>query len=292
VRDSENRQAYVLVVPVVAAITLLVIAPIIWGIAISFTNTKVIGANTSYAFTLDAYVRALGDRNIWRLFKVTAIFTLGTVIGSLVLGLSAALILNMNVPGRAVARALIIVPWAVPHVAAALVWEWMLNPNYGLIGYATLGLGLSGGHVNWLSNTTTALPALIVVNVWKTYPFAMVVLLAALQGVRQELLEAAELDGANAFHRFRDVTMPAIAPTMLIAALLLTVWSLGNFVFIFLLTQGGPVHSTETIVMRIYLAAFRLFDASSAFALGSVLLLAAITITFIFGFISRNMQKE
>ncbi|MCP4308512.1 MAG: sugar ABC transporter permease, partial [bacterium] len=197
---------------------------------------------------------------------------MGTVIGSTFLGIVTALVLTRAFPGRGIVRTLVILPWAVPHVVAALVWQWMYNPDYGVVNYAIGWLPFVTETPKWLSDPDYALLAIIIVNVWKTYPFATLVLLAGLQTISDDLYEASTIDGAGPVRRFFDITLPGLRHVLAIVVLLLTIWSFGNFVFIFLMTQGGPAGATDALVVKIYFEAFRFFKAGPAFAMGAMLL--------------------
>jgi len=291
--DSQDRWLpAVMVLPFLLAITALVIIPLLWGIRISFTDSRILGRAYSEAFTLANYRTVLTDPATWQSLYVTVVFSLGTVIGSIVLGIVTALVLNRAFPGRGVVRTLIILPWAVPHVVAALIWQWMYNPNYGVVNYAIGWLPFVHGQLNWLSDPDLALPAIILLNVWKTYPFATLVLLAGLQTIPAELYEASSIDGAGPVRRFFDITLPGLRHVMAIIVLLLTIWSFGNFVFIFLMTQGGPAGATNTLVVKVYFEAFRFFRAGPAFALGSIILVLAILLTAAYAFITRRDRHE
>jgi len=287
--DSQDRWLpAVMVLPFLLAITALVIIPLLWGIRISFTNSRIIGRAFTEAFTLANYQSILTDPDTWHSLYVTAVFSLGTVIGSIALGLVTALVLTRAFPGRGIVRTLIILPWAVPHVVAALIWQWMYNPNYGVVNYAIGWIPFVTTQPNWLSDPNLALPAIIILNIWKTYPFATLVLLAGLQSIPDELYEASEIDGAGPVRRFLDITLPGLKHVLAIVVLLLTIWSFGNFVFIFLMTQGGPAGATNTLVVKVYFEAFRFFRAGPAFAMGSLLLLVAVLLTLAYAFIVRR----
>lgn len=287
--DSQDRWLpFVMVLPFVLAITGLVIIPLLWGIRISFTDSRIIGLAFDEAFTLANYRAMLTDPDTWHSLYVTVMFSLGTVVGSVTLGLVTALVLNRAFPGRAVVRTLIILPWAVPHVVAALVWQWMYNPNYGVVNYAIGWIPFVDSQPNWLSDPNLALPAIIIVNVWKTYPFATLVLLAGLQTISNDLYEASEIDGAGRIRRFLDITLPGLHHVLAIVVLLLVIWSFGNFVFIYLMTQGGPAGATNTLVVKVYFEAFRFFRAGPAFAMGSIILVMAIILTIVYAFVTRR----
>ena len=273
--------------PLLIIIFVLVIAPLIWGLRTSFTDSGMIGLGFKTGLTLANYRSILTDPDTWNAVRVTALFSVGTVLGSVAIGMAAALVLDREFIGRGLVRMLVILPWAVPHVVAALVWQWMYNPDFGVVNYALLLLPWVTAGPKWLSDPQYALLAIIVVNVWKTYPFAALLLLAGLQTISDDLYEASAIDGAGPLRRFFDITIPGLQRVLAIVVLLLLIWSFGNFVFIFLMTQGGPAGATNALVVHIYFEAFR---AGSAFAMGALLLVISIILTSIYILVSRRQD--
>ena len=276
--------------PVLIVIFVLVIAPLAWGLRISLTDSRMIGLGFKDGLTFENYQSVLADPDTWNAVWVTLAFSGGTVIGSVALGIAAALVLDREFLGRGIVRVLVILPWAVPHVVAALVWQWMYNPDFGVANYALLLLPWVTATPKWLSDPQYALLAIILVNVWKTYPFAALLLLAGLQTISDDLYEASAIDGAGPVRRFLDITLPGLQRVLAIVVLLLLIWSFGNFVFIFLMTQGGPAGATNALVVHIYFEAFRFFRAGSAFSMGALLLTMSIILTSIYIMISRRQE--
>ena len=276
--------------PVLVAIFLLVIAPLVWGLRISLTDSRMIGLGFKTDLTLENYRSVLGDADTWNAIWVTVVFSGGTVVGSVLLGMAAALVLNRAFFGRGLVRVLVILPWAVPHVVAALVWQWMYNPDFGVVNYGLLLLPWVTSTPKWLSDPQYALLAIVLVNVWKTYPFAALLLLAGLQTINDDLYEASAIDGAGPVRRFFDITLPGLRRVLAIVVLLLLIWSFGNFVFIFLMTQGGPAGATNALVVHVYFEAFRFFRAGSAFAMGALLLAMSIILTSAYILMSREPE--
>ncbi len=287
--DKQDRWLpAVLLWPVLLLICLLVLGPLVWGIRVSFTDSRMIALGFKIPFTLKNYVSVLANPDTWAAVWVTVKFSLGTVIGSVVLGLASALVLNLSFPGRAIVRALIILPWAVPHVVSALIWQWLYNPDFGVINYVLTLLPFVETGPTWLSDPDYALSAVVIVNIWKTYPFAALVFLAGLQTIPDEIYEASNIDGAGPIRRFLDITLPGLQRVMAIVVLLLLIWSFGNFVFIFLMTQGGPAGATNALVVHIYFEAFQYFRAGSAFTMGSLLLVMSIMLAAFYALITSR----
>lgn len=281
-----------MLVPLLVGIAVLVIAPLAWGLRISLTDSKMIGLGFRDGLTFKNYGSVLTDPDTWNAVWVTIVFSGGTVVGSVLLGIAAALVLDREFFGRGLVRVMVILPWAVPHVVAALVWQWMYNPDFGIVNYGLLLLPWVESTPKWLSDPQYALLAIILVNVWKTYPFAVLLLLAGLQTISDDLYEASAIDGAGPMRRFFDITVPGLRRVLAIVVLLLLIWSFGNFVFIFLMTQGGPAGATNALVVHIYFEAFRFFRAGSAFAMGSLLLAMSIILTSIYIMVSRGQEHD
>ncbi len=290
--DSQDRWfPAVMLGPVLVVIFALVIAPLVWGLRISLTDSRMIGLGFKDGLTLQNYRSLLADPDVWNAVWVTILFSGGTVVGSVVLGIVAALVLDRDFIGRGFVRVLVILPWAVPHVVAALVWQWMYNPDFGVMNFGLLLLPWVTATPKWLSDPQFALLAIVLVNVWKTYPFAALLLLAGLQTISDDLYEASEIDGAGPVRRFFDITLPGLRRVLAIVVLLLLIWSFGNFVFIFLMTQGGPAGATNALVVHIYFEAFRFFRAGSAFSMGALLLVMSIILTSAYLLISREQDN-
>jgi len=202
---------------------------------------------------------------------------LGTVPTTMGLGLLVALGLNRSMPGRTLLRAIYFAPVCISLVAVGLVSLWILNDDYGVVNNALQAVGLPSVH--WLSSTTWAMPSLIAVTIWIRLGFNMVIYLAALQGIPNELAQAAKVDGASGWNRFRYITWPLLKPTSFMLVVLNVIFSLHVFDLIYIMTSGGPGFSTTVLVQYIYRLAFQNADMRSASAVGVVLYLLLLTFT-------------
>ncbi len=201
----------------------------------------------------------------------------------MVFGLAVALVLNQPFPWRGVARGITLIPWVTPSVVAVLTWRWMYDAEFGAINAALVALGIIRHPIVWLANTQTALWAIIIESIWKGTPFVAIMLLAALQAVPGELYDVAKVDGANAWRRLVHVTVPLIAPTLIIAATLTTIFTFNNFNAIWLMTRGGPLHSTETLTVLVYNQAFVTYNMGQSTAIGMITFLILLVFVAIFG---------
>jgi multiple sugar transport system permease protein len=215
------------------------------------------------------YVRLSNDVGVRSTVVFTIIFVLASTVLELIIGIGIASLLNSAFHGRTLARAINLIPWAIPMVVAAIGFSWMFDKEYGLI--SDLFGRVTGLHINWLTNYTTARIAVIMTNVWKSAPFLGLVFLAALQGVPQELYEAARVDGANRVQTFWSITIPLILPQALTMGLFMLIWQLASFDLIYAMTGGGPGFATSVLAYTIYQAAFGGLNFGYASAISMVL---------------------
>ncbi len=276
-----------------AAIYLLVFqcVPLLQELYLAFTRTTLLNPTRSQWVGSANLVEIFGDPEFHRTLVTTATYVVACVVGSVGVGLLVALLLNGRFPARGVARALITVPWAAPGIATALIAVWMLNPQYGIVTRAlrALGVPLGGGGV--LDDPSLALPAILVTTIWQLFPFVCVVILSALQSVPADLLEAAAVDGAGRWWVFRVVTWPTIRPTVGLLALLMTIWSLRRFELIWLMTRGGPLGTTRTLVIDLYAEAFDAKQLGTAAAIGMVGVVISLIVITGSGFVRRAAER-
>ena len=288
--DRSRWTAAVFVAPVVLYLLAFQFYPLAQQFYLSLTDTSLLNPSRQTFVGLENYRDILSDPEFHQALRVTVVYTLVCVAGSILLGLGAALLLDRPFRGRGIARALVTIPWAAPPVAAALIFVWLYNAQYGLVSRASQALGLSAGGFNWLDEPSFALPAILITTLWQIFPFSAVVILAALQGVPSELREAAVIDGADRLSVFKAVVWPTIRPTVALLALLITVWSLRRFDVIWIMTQGGPLGETNTLVIDLYRRAFVYLDLGRAAAVGIVGLAVAVLVTLVYFWASRRAE--
>ena len=190
-----------------------------------------------------------------------------SVAGEYAIGLASAVALAQPIRGRAVFRGLIIIPWVIPIVVAGLTWTWMLTPDYGVVNLWLVKLGLLAKPYYWLGNLDSALLTVAFVNIWRSFPFYTLSLLAALMSIPRDILESAAMDGAGPVRRFAYIVMPHLKAVSLTLIFIHIIWTAINFDFIWVMTQGGPLNSSETLPILIYRYAFEDFDVGAASAL-------------------------
>jgi len=245
--DSEKVFGYSLVAPAIIYILLLVGYP--FAIALWFTVSDATVAHPIAGFTgLKNLAFVLDDDVFKRSLMNTLVFTISSQILQMILGTSLAFLLLRRFPGRRIVRALIMIPFTVPVAVGAIAWQWMLNPTYSVVNWVGTHLGiLPGTGPNWLGEENLAMISIIIVNVWRNLPFSAVVLTAGISAVPQEILEAANLDGANWWVRWRKVIVPIIAPILYIALLFSLVFTFTDMTVVWLMTRGNPVGATHVI---------------------------------------------
>lgn len=277
---------YLFIGPALAYLAVFVMVPLGRGIQLSFTDTKLINPNGGNPAGLDNYSELLTSDRFWNSFVVTIVYTAAIVIFSLILGTLAAVLINRPFRGRVAVRAIMTFPYATPNVAVALIFIWMYNQSNGVFNESLAVLGI--GQVGWLEDPDYGMVSVVVATLWKVTPFVMLVVLAALQSVPDELYEATRVDGADALSTFRAIVLPHLMPTIRIVALLMTIWSIRRFEIIFLLTGGGPVESTNTLVINIYQQAFQQQKLGMAAAIGVLGLILSLLVTVVFFVVDRR----
>lgn len=258
-----------LVLPALLPILILSVGPILYGVFLALTDAQ--SGRTQATRWVGAlnFQDLLHDTLFWDSFRIGLVWAFGVTLPQFLLALGLALLLHQPLRLRWLARALAIVPWAMPEVVVGIMWRLVYNPDAGVLN-ETLGHFGLGGH-NWLASLGTALPAVIVVGVWAGMPQTTVALLAGLQNTPRELHEAAAMDGAGAWRRFRTVTWPALRPIALAITALNFIWNFNSFALVYVLTNGGPGGRTRLPMLFAYEEAFRYGQFGYAAAMGCVM---------------------
>ncbi|MGF1475272.1 MAG: carbohydrate ABC transporter permease [Geminicoccaceae bacterium] len=282
-RIYKSRRDYLYVLPSLGVMMLVIAYPIYYTFYLSFFSTppSLAMADKVYA-GIDNYTRVLSSRSFHEVTWNTVIWTVYSTFFAVVLGFGAALVLNREFYGRALARGVLLVPFVISAVAASYVWRWIYHSDFGVLGSTLNQLGLINGPLNLLDDVDRVLPALIVVNVWKEFPFAMIMILAGLQTVPEQLLRAARVDGANTFQRFWHVTLPHLKGVMLITVLLLFVANLNHFTIPWIMTGGGPAGASDIWITQIYQIAFGRIRFGIASAYSVILFVVMVIIGYFY----------
>jgi multiple sugar transport system permease protein len=265
--------SWLLVLPAVLLVGVLMYYPMVGTVVESFYSSSFINPTPQFV-GLDLYRSIIGDGAFGQIVVNSLVWTVGVVLLQNIIGFSSALLLNQHLPGQGLMRSLILLPWVLPGVVAAILWRFMYDPQLGLINSFLVSLGHSG--VPWLAQSSTALWAAIIAAVWKGFPFSTVVYLAALQNVDQEQIESAVIDGAGPIRRLFDVVIPAVKEIIAINVVLTTILTFNYFDMIWVLTRGGPQNATHIFPTKVYELGFGQFRFGEAAAYGvlAILLLA------------------
>lgn len=286
----DGRKGLLFTAPAIIAIALLMAFPLLYTFYLSFHKNDLY-TNEMQFVGFSQFVKLFEDRVFLLSIKNTFIWTAACVVFQFLLGLLAAVAINQDfIKGKMLIRILIMVPWVLPGIVGVNIWKWSYHPDFGIINHALKSMGLISSDIIWISGAATALLSAIIVNVWKMFPFVMLMIEAALQSVPKDLKEAAKVDGANPLRIFFTVTVPHIFSTSVTVILLLTIWTFNAFTFIFALTGGGPAHKSEILSMYIYRQGFQNYNFGLASAASVVLFL--LTMVFSLIYIRLLMRKE
>ena len=288
-RWSVLAEPWLYLSPALVFIVSVLLVPLIIGISYSFWKFS---AFRSEFVGLGQYRTMLGDEVLHGALVNTVWWTVGSLFFQFFLGLGLALILNKPFVGRRLVQAIVFLPWAVPTFLTALTWSWLFNPLIGPIPHVLHFLGIQEEPVTILASPSHAMWGPIAANVWFGIPFFAITLLAARKSIPNELYEAAAIDGASAWQQFTKVTLPFLAPTIAITVMLRTVWIATFADLIYVMTQGGPAGSTETIATYIYVSAFKALDKGYASAIAVLLLVLLILYALIVIQMRRRLLRD
>jgi multiple sugar transport system permease protein len=281
--ESPEVRAYLMNGPMIAALLLISAIPIGYSFWISLQKYNLRQPNNIRFSGLDNYISVLGNAEFWQSMKVTLTFTFGALIFEVLTGVLLALLLNEKFAGRGVLRSIMLLPWAIPGVIAGVMWKWIFNPRFGVLNGLLMQLGVIDEYQSWVgADPNMAMAALIFVQVWNAVPFNTIVLLAALQGIPSDLYEAATVDRAGMWSRFRYITLPWLAQPIMIIMILATMGGLRVFDLIYTLTGGGPGDSTRVVTFTAWKKAFDALDFGTANAYAYILTFFTLIIGLIY----------
>ena len=269
---------YMLVLPAVAMAVAVSFYPILYAIDLSVHDTRFLEKGRFIGG--DHFTRFFSEPKGWENLRNSVVLVLWSLALAMPIGLGLALLLNLQIRFRWFFRMILIVPWVISPIITAMLWSWILNPQYGIIRFATDALGYPA--VDLLGTIDTAMATVIGINVWRSFPFAMLLLLAALQTVPSVLIEAARIDGANAWHRFWYITFPNIRSTILVVSIMLSLSYFNHIDLPFILTGGGPLGATEILSLRVYLEAFEFNRMGFGSAIAIIVFIVNIVLSLIY----------
>jgi len=265
--------------------------PFLWALVISLKNQR-IGSGGSFV-GLTNYIDLLMTPAFWRAIWFTIVYVFLAIVFKLVLGFIMATALNKPLRGRAVFRALLFLPWALPTVTSVLAWRWMLGDIGGIFNFVIMSLGIVDRPIGWLGDPGWARFSVVLVNVWRGTAFFGISILAALQGISPDLYEVATIDGASAWRRLVSITIPMVRPVVLLVTLVSTIWTLGDFTIIWIMTRGGPANATHVFSTLSYITAFQNLSLSRGVAISMAIVplsIAVMVLTMRFIFAKGDAQ--
>jgi multiple sugar transport system permease protein len=280
-----GRESLMLLIPALIPVVILSLIPLVWGMGLGFTDSRAgLDVDTNW-IGLDNFRRLIHDDLFINSFKIGLIWAVSVTAIQFVLALGLALLLSQPLRFRWLARALALVPWAMPSVMVAIMWKLIYQPQAGVLNELLRRGHLPLSTTDWLSDFTWALPAVIVVGVWAGMPQTTIALLAGVQSIQEELQEAAAVDGATAWQRFRTITLPQLRPVIIAITTLDFIWNFNSFGLVYVLTLGGPGHSTELPMLFAYNESFKYGEFGYAAALGDamVVVIACSLVFYLWG---------
>ena len=278
--NNERFAGWVFILPALVGTLIFIIIPVICSFGLSFAKWDLL--NPIQFVGLANYREIFSEALFYKILLNTIVFALATSVLGVIIPLVLACILNSKVRGSEFYKTAYFLPFITPMIVIGVVWEWIFDPNIGLLNHV---LHL---HINWLYDTHFAMPALIIVSVWKLIGYNMVIFLSSLAGISQSMFEAAKIDGANELQTFKNVTVPLLSPTIFFVVIITAISSFQVFDLIYLMTQGGPLNSTNVLVYAIYQNAFEYFNVGKASAIAYVLFVIILILTLV----QWNLRKK
>ena len=279
---KKDSFSYFLVLPSIILMIAVILYPFVYNLVISVSNMSLVHINDWSIIGFAQYLKVFEEPQFYSIFLKTIIWTAANIFFHVTIGVSLALLLNRKLPGSAIFRTLLILPWAVPQYIVALTWRGMFNFEYGAINLIIVKY-LSMSPVEWLTSPVQTFIAVIITNVWLGFPFMMIIALGALQSIPQELYEAADIDGARWYHKLKTITIPLIKPVMIPAITLGIIWTFNNLNVVWLVSNAGePSDKTHILVSYVYKAAFNLYRYGYAAAFSVLLFLILLVFGLVF----------
>lgn len=283
-----RKLGYMMLTPATIVIIVVSVYPLIYGIYLSFRNQNFLKPARNDFVGFANYMKLFSDKNFINAIGYTMYYTLGIVIFSYILGLVIALLLSRKIALRGVMRALVLIPWVIPSAVACTNWRWLLDAHVGFINTVLLRVGILDKPIAFLADPNYVKNVMVVFGVWKAFPFMALTMLSGIQGISDDIYEAATIDGANGWQAFCNITLPLLKPVSFVALTLMCIWTFNNFENIYLFTEGGPRKYTTTISIFTYKTAFFSSDISYACASGTAMMF----FMALFGFVYMKLLND
>ena len=267
-----KQQGILLILPAILVMGLFTVYPLFEGLRLAFTNTNLLKEGFSY-IGFQNFIRLLSDDVFWISLYHSVLLTTVVVFLQFVLGLILALAMNQKLPGMSLFKSVIMASWVIPVAATVILFKFMAQPDIGLINIVIRALGFENLNRYWLGDPYAALPFIMLLHLWRNVPFYGVAFLAAMQAIPKTLYEAADMDGANAWNKFRYITLPGIRSMAIVMVTIHVLWTFNNFDFVYLATGGGPVNATDVLPVYVYRQCWSSYTVGYGASIGTVMLL-------------------
>lgn len=274
-------KGYLMILIAFGIMALLIFFPLVMGINLSFTNRNLLYPTTQYV-GFNNYISLLSDGEFWVAFLHSGILVFAAVAMEYILGILLALSLKQSVPGIHFFRSVVMITWVIPIVATVIMWQFMSQPGYGFINMILSSIGLKNYATYFFGSMTFAFPMIVILNLWRNVPFFGIAFLAAMQAIPDELYEAASIDGASKWQKFKYITLPGIKYTGLIMITIHVIWTFNQFSMIYIATGGGPVNVTDVLPTYLYRQVWSNYNIGYGASIGVVMLLILLAFFFIF----------
>ncbi len=280
---KKNKLAYYFILPAIIAIALLTIYPVIYTLILSFYNYNIIFAHLKKFVGFGNYIELLSNPFFWQVMGNSVFFTVFCITVIVVLGFIVALVLNQKFIGNKFLAIVVLLPWAMPRIAATTVWKWIFNNQYGFLNYFLSSMGFSQmAQYNWFGGKISAFLSIGMVVVWKSFPFVAISYLAGFQSIPTQLFEAAEVDGANFWQKLTKITLPMLKSLTTIILILETIWVFKIFDQVYVMTEGGPAKSTYVMGIYSYMKAFGEMSMGLASAISILMFLIMLIVSILY----------
>lgn len=282
---------YLLLLPCFLVVIIMYGYPMILTLVNSFNEVNLLTGDTSF-IGLENYKYIFTDPQFYKSLGITFKYTLVTVFLKIFLGFVFAYLLSSKIFFKKQFRFLVLIPWAIPQVAVSTLWTWILDGDYGYLNYFLTKFNLSQEAINFLSDPKLALYCAAFVDAWMGISLVAMMFLSALEQIPSSIYEASEMDGASKFRRFVDITLPSIKHSFITILILVTIWTFNSFNVIYVLTQGGPMRATETLVIKIYQEAFSRFNIGVSSALTIIVVIILFAMTYLYSRSLYNAEEK
>ena len=282
-----KQQGLVLILPAILVMGLFTAYPLFEGLRIAFTNANLLKEGTQWV-GLQNFIRLLEDEIFWISLYQSVLLTSVVVLLQFIFGLILALAMNQKLPGMALFKSIIMASWVIPVAATVILFKFMAQPDIGLINIVIRSLGFEDLNRYWLGDPDVAMPFIMLLHLWRNVPFYGVAFLAAMQAIPKTSYEAAEIDGANAWHKFWYITLPGIRKMIMVMVTIHVLWTFNNFDFVYLATGGGPVNATDVLPVYVYRQCWTSYTVGYGASIGTVMLLLLMLYFIVFIKISEK----